>query len=205
MRRLWTIGALGLALMGWTALPVAAQEAGAAWNALAAELRADQQAHLWRVGAWGAANVAGGVLLLTLSDRDARALRGFGLQSAAWGAVNVGIATVGLVKSGLPPETLLATLDAEAGYGRILLFNLGLNVAYSGVGATMVIASHRGVKSAEAWRGHGWALVMQGAGLFVLDGVAYLASKGRLDALGALLGAASFVASPEGVGLAVRW
>ena len=187
---------------------LAAQASGDASGsvfALSHDLRADQAAHLWRVGAWGAANVAGGLALIALSDAESEGVRrAFGIQSAAWGAVNVGIAAVGLARGpGAASGDWAAAFGAENGYAGVLLVNLGLNVAYSAVGATMVIASHRGVSNAEAWRGHGAALVLQGAGLLVLDGIAYLGSRQRLGALVDLADSATLSAGLGGVRLVV--
>jgi sulfite exporter TauE/SafE len=74
-------------------------------------------------------------------------------------------------------------LGAERQFHDILLFNLGLNVAYSAVGATMLGAGYRDVTSAGRWRGFGTSLILQGAGLLVLDGIAFFASRARLGTL----------------------
>ena len=196
-RRWLRLGAALLTIFPGAALAQGALDPGAV-EALSAELRADQEAHLWRVGAWGAANVAGGVALLALSDREGDAFRhGLGMQSAAWGAVNVGIAAVGLARgTGGTTGAWADALGAENGYADILLVNLGLNVGYAAVGGTLLAVAGRGVSNPSAWRGHGTALLLQGAGLFVLDGVAYLASRTRLDALVELAAAGAVAVGP---------
>ena len=153
--------------------------------ALSEALHSDQRAHLWRVGAWGAANMAGGLALIALSDSETEVVRrAFGIQSAAWGAVNVGIATFGLLNGPDAAETVWrAAFGAENTYADILLVNLGLNVGYAAVGTTMLVAGSRDVRSADLWRGHGAALILQGAGLFFLDGLAFLGSRFRLHEL----------------------
>ena len=172
---------------------------------LSAALRADQRAHLWRVGAWGLANAVGGAALVLATDRDGRPGRwAFGLQSGAWGVVNVGIAAVGLATG--PGETTAdwaAALASENGYADVLLVNLGLNVGYIAVGGTLLAVAGRGVSTPDAWRGHGAALVLQGAGLLVLDGVAYLGTRGRLGALVEAASRAQLGASAEGLRLVV--
>ncbi|MEO1629621.1 MAG: hypothetical protein AAFU38_02495, partial [Bacteroidota bacterium] len=80
----------------------------------------------------------------------------------------------------------------------ILLFNLGLNVAYSAVGATLAAVSYRGVDGNLSVRGHGAALILQGLGLFVLDGIAYLDTRGRW---GALVEQVAVHVGPTGAGL----
>ena len=200
-RLLHPAAVLSLAL--W-ALPAWAQG-----DAASTGLAEAQRDHLWRVAAWGAANVALGTALLTTSAKAERpALHGFGLQSAAWGAINVGIAAVGLSTGGDASSLSLAeAIRAENGYADVLLVNLGLNVGYAGVGAALVAVSHRaGIESAQtrgALRGHGWALVLQGAGLFVLDGVAWLGSRARLDGLLDFLGTSALTVGPHGASLVV--
>ncbi len=194
---------LALAASSATAQPLAA-DAGEV-EVLSAALRADQQAHLWRVGAWGLANAVGGAVLVLASDRDTQPGRwAFGLQSGAWGAINVGIAVAGL--AGGPGDVTAdwaTALGAENGYADILLVNLGLNAGYMAVGGTLLAVAGRGVSTPDAWRGHGAALVLQGAGLMVLDVVAYAGTRGRLAALVEVASRAEVSASATGVRLVV--
>ena len=187
------------------AAPPALAQAGADVRALSAELGDAQRAHLWRVGAWGVANAVGGAALWLASDAEtAPGRRAFGLQSAAWGAVNTAIAVVGLAGGpGEPTAEWAAAFGAENGYADVLLVNLGLNVGYAAVGATLWAVSGRGVSNPAAWRGHGIALVVQGAGLFVLDAVATLGTRARLGALVDLAGSASLAVGPGGAALVV--
>ena len=174
---------------------------------LADALAADQRAHLVRVGAWGAANAAAGLALIALSDAEAdRARRAFGIQTAAWGVINGTIAAVGLARGpGEATAEWASALGAENAYADILLVNLGLNVGYSAVGATMALAASRGVPNAELWRGHGLAVVIQGVGLLVLDTVAYLGTRARLDALTDLVTEVALHPVPGGVGLVLQF
>lgn len=167
---------------------------------LSAAMQASQERHLWRVAAWGGLNALGGLTLLLASDRTDQAARwGFGLQAGLWGVVNIGIATVGLLNApDAPAATYAEALSAERTYHDILLLNMGLNVAYSSVGTAMLIAGYRDVRSAASWRGHGTALILQGAGLFVLDGISLLASRSRLADLLPVVGHVSASATPLG-------
>jgi hypothetical protein len=200
-----------LLLIGAAVGPVRAQEAGgtapgdrAAW----ADARlASQERHLWRVLAWGTLNAVGGAaLVLSLSREDHPAGWGFGLQSGAWGVINVGIATAGLLGQGATSaETWRDAVAAERTYHDILLFNMGLNVAYAGVGTAMVVAGYRDVRSARSWRGHGTALILQGVGLLVLDGISLVASRSRLVDLLRVPGDIAAFAAPGGIGLSVHF
>lgn len=172
-----------------TPLPLLAQTGPApdtlkAARQAAVALQQAERAHLWRVAAWGSANVLGGLALAWGTTRNQRSPRWhFGTMSAGWGAVNVGIATAGLLAANAPAPTPDAVLAAERQFHDILLFNLGLNVAYSAVGGTMLGAGYRGVSNAGRWRGFGTALIVQGIGLLVLDGIAFFASRARLAEL----------------------
>jgi hypothetical protein len=165
-----------------------------------------ERAHLWRVAAWGGVNALGGLALVGGTSRTRRSARWhFGAMAAGWGLVNVGIATVGLIGSAPPPAELDAVLAAERQFHDILLFNLGLNVAYAAVGGTMLGAGYRGVSNAGRWRGFGTALVLQGAGLLVLDGIAFLASRTRLASLLAQQADLSLHVQPSRVALTLQF
>jgi len=153
-------------------------------QAQSAQFQAAESDHLWRVAAWGGANALGGLALVWASSRSGTSTRWhFGAMSAGWGVVNVGIAAGGLLASGAPPTEPGALVAAERQFHDILLFNLGLNVAYSAVGATMLGASYYGIDNVGRWRGFGASLILQGVGLLVLDGIAFWASRGRPSSL----------------------
>lgn len=163
-----------------------------------------ERAHLWRVAVWGTLNAAGGLALVLGTGRQEQpAYWGFGAQSGLWGAVNIGIAAAGLAAGGDVSTSYDAALSAERTYHDILLFNLGLNVAYSSVGASLVILSYRGVDSARSLRGHGSSLIMQGAGLLVLDAIAFVGSRTRLAGLLDMVGSISARALPTGFAVAI--
>jgi len=102
------------------------------------------------LGVWAAGSVAAG-LALSVDPRT----RGFGRQTAAWGAVDGAIAAVGVRGRRRRGPTDPARLR------RVLLVNAGLDVGYLAVGARLV--RH------DRWRGDGLAVLVQGAFLLVLD------------------------------------
>lgn len=75
-------------------------------------------------------------------------------MTAGWAFVNLLIAAPGLVRP-KPVESLRKLRE-------FLAFNLGLNVAYISVGVTVALTVNPGA---------GWAVVVQGAALLVLDGI----------------------------------
>ncbi|MCO7220464.1 hypothetical protein [Klenkia sp. PcliD-1-E] len=105
------------------------------------------------LGAWAAGSVTvGGVLALS------RRTRGFGRQTAAWGAVDGAIAAVGARNRRRRGPTDPARLRT------VLLVNAGLDVGYLALGAALL--------RSDRWRGDGAAVLVQGAFLLALDGTA---------------------------------
>ena len=88
-------------------------------------------------------------------------LKAFGQQTAMWGLVDLAIAGVGAARPEGDPDRVR----------KVLLINAALDVGYIAAGAH--VAYHRttlgGRLSPEAARGHGLAVVSQGAALLVFD------------------------------------
>lgn len=124
-----------------------------------------ERGHLLRLIVWGAASVVAGTVLLALAARGATRppfLHHFGLQTAAWGAIEL---VLGLLSfRNLAPRDLqdAARLD------RFLWLNLGLDTGYVAVGATLAITTWL---LGRRWGGvgAGLAIVIQGLALLVLD------------------------------------
>jgi len=154
--------------------------------------------HLMRVGAWGGASLVGGLIAATLSDSDAASA--YGLQSVAWGAINLGIAGTVLSRRAPPAEvTYEAERAAERRLQRLLGINLALNSGYILVGGATALSAPEGTRGARQ-RGHGSAIVVQGAALMLLDAVAYHDSRRR----SATLQHVRLTASPSGAHLSIR-
>ncbi len=99
----------------------------------------------WAVGSL----VLGGALCASPNTR------GFGRQTAAWGAVDGAIALVGALRQAAGHTTAPARLR------RVLLVNAALDVGYLATGAVLVRRTR--------WRGDGLAVLVQGAFLLALD------------------------------------
>lgn len=102
------------------------------------------------LGGWAAASTAVGAVLALRPDT-----RGFGRQTAAWGLVDGAIAYVGVRARRRRGPTEPGRLR------RVLAVNACLDVAYVAAGALL---TRRG-----RWRGDGWAVVVQGLFLLLLD------------------------------------
>lgn len=114
---------------------------------------------------WGVISVAAGAVVAVVTRDPGR--RSFGLQTAGWGAVDLGIAVVGLRLQqrrmrALPDAYAAAALEAErVKLRRILLVNAAADVGYLALGAVLV----RDPRPRVA--GSGVAIVVQGAFLLL--------------------------------------
>ena len=88
--------------------------------------------------------------------------RAFGLQNLMWGAIDAGLAAFTRRQRSVPKKRMLR---------RILLVNAALDVGYVATGAHLAARtpSFGGRLSRADARGHGLAIVIQGAALFVID------------------------------------
>jgi hypothetical protein len=176
----------------------------------AARVQAEQD-HLRRLAIWAGSNVVAGGALLWLAtpglsplpaEQVPAVLQGFSIQSLAWGGINLAICGLGAAFQQPPagettaspqpdgartPSTTMndreLALAAEDDLGKVLWTNIGLDAGYMFAGGTMIAAGAFGAEPAVDWQSHGAGIVMQGAGLLVLDGIAVWSSGPREEAL----------------------
>jgi hypothetical protein len=112
-----------------------------------------------RLAGLGVANTVAGLGLWKFGRDDAT--RAFGQQSAMWGLVDLGIAGV----------SLLRPAGDDLRIRKVLLINAALDVGYIAGGAHVAHyrSSFGGRVSPQAARGHGLAVVVQGAQLLTFD------------------------------------
>lgn len=128
-------------------------------------LLAAERGHLTRLLAWGALSViAGTAILVLLAVQRARSplLLNFGIQTAAWGAIDLGLtgaAWRGLAERDLSGATRLSNL---------LWLDTGLDVGYIGVGVTLAAAGWALGRRVGAV-GAGIGIIIQGLALLLLD------------------------------------
>ena len=128
-------------------------------------LLAAERAHLLRLALWGAASLLIGtamVAVLRLGRPRSPLLEHFGIQTGAWGAVELGVALL------LLPSLALRDLSGATRLDRRVWMNIGLDAGYVLVGITLVVIGWRAVRR-FGLVGAGMAIVLQGAALAVLD------------------------------------
>src|SRR5688500_12186079 len=128
-------------------------------------LLALERAHLLRLLVWGAMSVVAGTGLLAwlaLRRHYSALLRAFSIQMALWGLVHLAIAGRGLWR--LADRDLASAMRLD----RTLWFSAGLDVGLVLVGSTLA-ASGWIIGRRLGAVGAGIGVVLQGAGLLVLD------------------------------------
>ena len=128
-------------------------------------LLAVERAHLIRLVVWGGASLLVGSMLLGLMRvRGYRSslLDHFGIQTAAWGSIDLALAAIGLHGLELRDLTGATRLD------RFLWLNIGLDVGYVLVGITLLVLGWR-LARRMGLVGAGMAVIVQGSALALLD------------------------------------
>jgi hypothetical protein len=124
-----------------------------------------ERAHLLRLAIWGGANVlVGSTLLGMLRLRAHRSalLHHFGIQMAAWGAVDLVLALLGL------PQLQVRDLAGATHLDRLLWLNMGLDTGYVMVGVTLLVIGGRPPRRLGLV-GAGMGVILQGLALLLLD------------------------------------
>lgn len=124
-----------------------------------------EQHHLVRLFIWSEASlvVGGGMLAILLWRRiESPMLRHFAIQTAAWGAVILAIAFFAWRRLELRDHAAAVSLD------RFVWLNIGLDIGYAAVGATLVLMGVLGARR-PGLMGAGAAVVLQGLALAWLD------------------------------------
>jgi hypothetical protein len=124
-----------------------------------------ERAHLQRLLLWGATSAVCGLVLLAVTRRTrlrSSLLFHFGLQTAAWGLID-------LVLAGNAWWALaLRDLQSATQLDRFLWLNVGLDVGYIATGATLAVSAWLLGRRAGGI-GAGIAILIQGVGLLILD------------------------------------
>lgn len=125
------------------------------------------------LGAWGAANIVGGVAgALSATDHE---WKSFHTMNALWGVVNLGIAGMGYMGARKEAGQILSCDKMLGRYEsgkRLFLINAGLDVVY--IGSGMALTSYADdLDNPDRWRGYGKSVTMQGIFLLVFDGTMY--------------------------------
>lgn len=163
---------LFLPMLVLLAVPAAGQRPGAPDSVAASELdylRRHEIRHAQILTAWGLGHllIGGTSMFLTAIPTEAHQ---FHHMNAAWGSINL---PIGLWMwhnaRQFSPQNTPNPLGKARAFRRLLLVNVGLDVAYVGAGLWL---AHHGRQPGPwdyLYRGFGNACIVQGAGMFTLD------------------------------------
>jgi len=154
----------------------------------------------WWLFGWGLASaVAGGVVAIAL--RDEPEWLSFGLTTAAFGAIDAGLAAGMLDLGGSrreaiaagrlgdltdPDAVLEASITSQRKSGQIFALNFGLDVAYITAGLLMFFLGRAKEPDEGLLTGSGIGMITQGAFLLAFDLAAWIHTGQRATALEAL-------------------
>lgn len=128
-------------------------------------LLAAERAHLLRLAVWAAGSILVGTAIiaaLRLKGRASPLMLHFGVQSAAWGVVDL------LIAWAANGSLALRNLGSARQLERVLWFNAGLDGGYLAVGLCLAICGWV-MGRRLGLVGAGVGVVVQGAALLVLD------------------------------------
>lgn len=128
-------------------------------------LLAAERAHVIRLLVWGGGSVLVGTALfawLHMGRRRSALLEHFGIQTAAWGMIDLVLGTI--ARAALAPRDLAAATRLD----RLLWLNIGLDAGYAMVGLALVVLGWR-LGRRLGLVGAGLAVVVQGIALALLD------------------------------------
>jgi hypothetical protein len=130
------------------------------------------------LGFWGIENIAEGAIGYFTAKQDE--WKYFNEMNVLWGAVNTGIAAMGL--GGVRKE-MAKSLNAQHAYDRYLankklyLINAGLDVLYIGAGVGLTALGQSAKNNESIYTGFGRSFVVQGVFLLLFDNVMFAAHE----------------------------
>ncbi|PQA60378.1 DUF6992 family protein [Siphonobacter curvatus] len=132
------------------------------------------QRGMYVLGGWAVGNLVYSATQLGKSSGEAKA---FHQMNIGWAAIDLVLAGASLLsnRKPLPARSADEVLKQQRKFEKIFLINTALDVVYVGGG---VYLNQRGERQDKAQlRGFGKAVILQGAFLFLFDGVMYAAHR----------------------------
>lgn len=130
----------------------------------------------------------------------------FHQMNVMWGGINLGLAALGYLgiknKDGM---TLSQSLKQQSGVEKTYIFNLGLDAAYIASGFYLKERSRNpSVKNPQKYKGYGESIILQGAGLMLLDGVMFTIHNFHGKKIYKLMEKTQVVFTGNGLGVIVK-
>ena len=140
---------------------------------------------MYVLGGWAATNIAVGTIGYLNSNGSKKYLH---QMNAAWNVVNLAIAGVALHQyAQVDPASLTFSQSLTKAHNieKILMINIGLNVAYMATGGYLW---ERGIRTtSNRLRGYGQSLLIQGGFLLLFDSTLYLLNRSNNEQLQSII------------------
>ena len=127
-------------------------------------------------------------------------------MNAIWNGITLGITGIGLLTAKKEGElSYSASLKKQSDIEKLFLFNAGLDVAYVVGGAYLKERSKTTNKNPERLKGYGESVLLQGAVLFLFDGIMYALHNKHGKLLNKMGENIKLAATGNGIGLVVKF
>lgn len=137
-----------------------------------------QQKGMFVLGGWAVTNIAGsGYMMSQTSGWHYR----FHQMNVIWNVVNLGIATGGYFGQNNVDTAGLEVYKQYADFGKILLFNAGLDLAYMATGLYLQERAKNVNKRKDMLKGYGKSVILQGGFLFLFDAILYGLNQSKMQ------------------------
>ncbi len=154
------------------------------------------------LGSWSAANL---IYSGIATGQTSGTTKYFHQMNVMWGGINLGLAALGYIgtknKDGL---NIVQSLKQQAGIEKTYMLNMGLDVAYVAGGFYLKERAKNSTKNQQKFKGYGESIILQGAFLFVLDGVLFAVHNRHGKKIYKMLDKVQFGATGNGLGMVVK-
>jgi hypothetical protein len=139
-----------------------------------------QQNGMLVLGGWAVANMAGsGYMMTRTSGWQYR----FHQMNVFWNVVNLGIASGGYFGQSEATTDAFGLYKDYADFGKILLVNAGLDVAYIATGFYLQERAKNVNKRSDMFKGYGKSVVLQGSFLLLFDAALYWINQSKMNSI----------------------
>lgn len=150
--------------------------------------------------AYSATNILYGTI--ASSKDNAGSSKYFHQMNAIWNGVTMGLLSIGIITSKKEGNaSFAASLKKQSNIEQLFLFNAGLDLAYFAGGAYLKERAATSSNNASRLTGYGESIMLQGAVLFLFDGIMYSVHKHHGKALNKLAENVHLTAA-NGIGVA---
>lgn len=151
---------------------------------------------------WGVGNLGWGLIA---AGQTSGSNKYFHQMNAMWGGINTALGVLGYLGAKQNKKLSLAgTVRSQYATEKTYILNAGLDLAYIGGGLYLKERAKNANKKPERLKGYGESIILQGAGLFLLDATMFAIHNVHGKKLHGLLEKTTLAVAPGQVGLFVK-